>query len=165
MAVGSLQAKTSVRVYFPHVDLLLKALRIQRDRLGSASKLAVDARLLRMLIEAVVGTLPFSAEFYQETYPDIAAAVCNGEMSDPQRHYIEAGYFEGRLGAPPQVDERFYVAAYPDVADAIRRGEVRSGTEHYIRAGAAEGRVPNPSVRASIDTWMGLLGDALTRAG
>lgn len=36
--------------YIPHIDLLLQALRVNRDRLNSKSKIAIDAKLLKTLM-------------------------------------------------------------------------------------------------------------------
>ena len=143
--------------YLPHIDLLLQAMRINRDRLNSRSKIAIDARLLRTLIQAIIVHLPFSAEFYQATYPDIALAAAAGHIPDLHRHFVETGFFEGRAGAPPQVDEPFYRALNADVAQAIARGDVGSGAEHYLVSGAAEGRVPNAATRSDVETWMSIL--------
>lgn len=143
--------------YLPHVDLLLQAMRINRERLNSRSKIAIDAKLLRALLQAVVVRLPFSAEFYARSYPDIAAAAAAGQIPDLHRHYVETGYFEGRMGAPPPVEDEYYIAAYKDVAQAIQRGDVASASEHYLRSGASEGRVPNAALKADVDQWMSVL--------
>lgn len=143
--------------YVPHVELLLQALRVSRERLNGRSKIAIDPRLLRRLVQAIVERSPFSGDFYLQTYPDIAAAHAAGTLSDPHRHFVETGYFEGRLGAPPTVDEDFYMSAYKDVGQAVRRGEIASATEHYVRQGAAEGRLPNPCIRPEVDDWMAVL--------
>ena len=84
--------------YLPHIDLLLQALRVNRERLGSKSKIAIDAKLLRSLIQAAVARQPFSEEFYQHSYPDIAEAYAAGKIPDLQQHFVETGFFEGRLG-------------------------------------------------------------------
>lgn len=143
--------------YIPHIDLLLQSMRINRDRLNSRSKIAIDAKLLRTLLQSIVVHLPFSAEFYASTYPDIAAGAAAGNIPDLHRHFVETGYFEGRAGAPPEVDEEFYTGIYKDVAQAVGRGDLPSGAEHYLRSGAAEGRVPNAKIKPEIDLWMGIL--------
>lgn len=147
--------------YIPHVDLLTTALHIPRERLDSRSKIAIDGRLLRLMLQTLVGQMPFSEEFYLATYPDLAAAAAAGHIPDPHRHYVEAGFFEGRLGAMPEVDEAFYLATYPDVAAAVARGEVASAREHYLRAGAVEGRAPSAALRPQVDAWMRLLKAAI----
>jgi len=145
--------------YLPHIDLLLQALRINRARLNSKSKIAIDAKLLRGLIEASVARTPFSEEFYLRTYPDIAEARAAGTIPDVHRHYIETGFFEGRLGSPPPVDEAFYTSYYKDVGQAVTRGEIISATEHYLRQGAAEGRIPNRQIKPEVDFWISILRD------
>lgn len=143
--------------YLPHVDLMLQAMRINRDRLNSRAKIAIDAKLLRMIIQSVVVHLPFSAEFYRRTYPDIAEAAAAGQIPDLHRHFVETGFFEGRVGAPPPVDEAFYTGLYPDVAQAVLRGEVASGREHYLQSGIAEGRVPSERLRPDVEAWLSVL--------
>jgi hypothetical protein len=143
--------------YVPHVDLLTQSMRITRERLNSRSKIAIDAKLLRLILQNLVSLLPFSEVFYRDTYADLAAASAAGHIPDLHRHYVETGFFEGRMGAPPDIDEAFYIDAYPDVAGAIERGEVGSAVEHYMRSGAAEGRIPSPALKPEIDSWMSLM--------
>jgi hypothetical protein len=150
-------APVSDGTYLPHIDLLAAAMHIPRERLNSRSKIAIDARLLRLILQTLVRSLPFSEAFYRASYPDLAAAAAAGQIADLHRHYVDTGFFEGRIGAPPEVDEAFYRAAYPDIAAAIARGDVPSAAAHYALAGAAEGRVPRPALAAEIDAWMRLL--------
>lgn len=143
--------------FLPPIDLLLRAMRINRERLESTSRVAIDARLLRALLQVAVGGQPFDEAFYLAKYPDIAAAHAKGEILDLRRHFIETGYFEGRAGAPTDVDEEYYTRAYRDVGAAVVRGEVNSATEHYLRTGAAEGRVPSSGMKPVIDWWASVL--------
>jgi len=149
--------------YVPHIDLLLQSLRINRERLNSKSKIAIDAKLLKSLIQAIVASGPFNEDFYLETYPDLAEAFAAGQISDLRRHYIDLGFFEGRIGAPPPVDEAYYTSLYQDVGAAVQRGDVTSGTEHYLRSGAAEGRVPNAQMKSVVDSWISVLRDEAAR--
>jgi hypothetical protein len=145
--------------YLPHIDLLLQALRINRERLNSKSKIAIDARLLRGLIQAIVARMPFSEEFYLRAYPDVAEAHRAGTIPDPQRHFVDVGFFEGRCGTPPPVDEAFYTSYYKDVGQAVTRGDIASAAEHYLRQGAGEGRLPNRQIKPEVDAWMAILRD------
>lgn len=149
--------------YLPHIDLFLRALRINRERLNSKSKVAIDAKLLRMLLQALAEQAEFSSEFYLSNNPDIAEAHGRGEIEDLRAHFVELGFFEGRCGSAPPVDEAYYAATYADVAEAIRRGDVKSGAEHYARSGSAEGRVPNPMIKPAIDAWSVVLRDDMAR--
>jgi hypothetical protein len=143
--------------YVPHIDLLLQVLRINRERLNSKSKIAIDAKLLKALLKTIVECTEFSEEFYLETYPDIAEAYSAGQIPDLRRHYIEFGFFEGRIGAPPPVDEAWYTSQYKDVGQALLTGELGSGADHYLQSGCAEGRIPNAQLKPLIDQWMELL--------
>ncbi len=143
--------------YIPHIDLLTQSMRITRERLNSRSKIAIDAKLLRLILQNLISLMPFSESFYRQTYTDLAEAAAAGHIPDLHRHYIETGFFEGRLGAPPEVDDAFYLATYPDVATAIERGEVDSATKHYMGSGVAEGRIPSAALKPEVEVWMNLL--------
>jgi hypothetical protein len=143
--------------YVPHVDLFLQALRINRERLDSKSKIAIDAKLLKALLRAVVECGPFCEQFYLETYPDIAKAHEAGELPDLKQHYIEHGYFEGRVGAPAAVDEEYYASHYQDVAQAMTRGNLKSIAQHYQQSGYAEGRIPSAALEPAIEKWLSVL--------
>ncbi len=155
-------ATRSRQTFLPHIDQLLKSLRITRERLSSRSKIAVDTRLLRALLQSLAAQAPFDQEFYLKANPDIAAAFRAGQIPDLHVHYIENGYFEGRACALPLVDEVFYAKSYPDIGVAISRGEISSATEHYAQSGAAEGRIPSEAMRAEIDRWAAALADDQT---
>jgi hypothetical protein len=132
-------------------------MRITRERLNSRSKIAIDAKLLRQILQSLVSLMPFSEPFYRRTYTDLADAAAAGHIPDLHRHFVETGFFEGRLGAPPEVDEAFYLATYPDVAIAIARGEVDSAARHYMSSGVAEGRIPSAALQPEVEVWMNLL--------
>ncbi len=150
--------------YVPHIDLFLQALRINRERLNSRSKVAVDAKLLKALLQTIVEFAPFSEEYYLQTYPDIAPAHTAGELPDLRRHFVEHGYFEGRVGAPLQVDAAYYTRRYQDVGQAVLSGDVKSVTEHFRQSGYAEGRTPNAALEAVIERWLSVLRDSAGRA-
>jgi len=143
--------------YLPHIDVLLQALRVSRDRLDSRSKIAVDPRLLVHVIRQIVAALPFDEAFYLTTYDDVAQAHGKGEIGDLHAHFIETGFIEGRLGADPGVNAAFYLDTYPDVGRAIAEGQIGSADDHYVQRGAAEGRSPNPELRQAVVRWMAVL--------
>jgi hypothetical protein len=149
--------------YVPHIDLFLQALRINRERLDSRSKIAIDARLLRALLQTIVESAPFSEEFYLQNYPDIAKAHAAGDLPDPKRHFVERGYFEGRLGAPAEVDEAYYLRRYPDVEQAVLRGDLKSIAEHFHQSGYAEGRTPSAALEPFMERWLAAMRDSTGR--
>lgn len=145
------------RSYLPHIDVLLQALRVSRDRLDSRSKVAVDPRLLVHVIRQIVEALPFDEAFYLTTYDDVSQAHSTGDIGDLHAHFIEAGFIEGRLGAHPEVTAAYYLATYPDVGRAISEGQIGSADDHYVQRGASEGRSPNPDLSEAIARWMSVI--------
>ena len=142
----------------PNGGLLLTLLMLSRERIQTGSKAAVSIPMLREVIMLAVSKLPFDEDFYLSTYNDIREAYQSGEVSNLRVHFMEEGYFEGRLGAMPDLDEVFYRETYPDVAEAITNNELESVMEHYIRAGAVEGRFANAEDRKIVTRWMKLGG-------
>jgi len=124
----------------PHGRVLLNGMALTPERLHNGSKVAVSLSVLRAIISAAVSELPFDAEFYLKTYPDIRQAKDAGQITDLQSHFIETGYLEGRLGADPGFDEEFYKDYYPDVLEALEVGTIASAFDHYVRSGVFEGR-------------------------
>jgi hypothetical protein len=150
------QINTKTTRCLPHGRVLLDGMSLTPERLRTGSKVAVSLPVLRAVLSAAISQLPFDAEFYRQTYPDIQAAYETGEIVDLRAHFIEAGYFEGRLGADPGFDEQFYKMSYPDVVEALAAGTIKSAFEHYVRAGAAEGRHANVSDVDITARWMRL---------
>lgn len=145
--------------FLPHIDALLKSMRISRDRMNSQAKVAIDIRIVRALLLNLARYIPFEESYYLSQNPDIASAHAAGTITDLHEHFAETGFFEGRVGAHSPVDEAFYAAEYNDIEPAIRRGDITSGADHYQRSGAAEGRVPNAAMRFEIARWTSLLAD------
>jgi hypothetical protein len=146
--------------YVPHIDQFLRWMRISRERLDSETRIAAPARLLKLLLQTVVERQLFSEKFYLETYPDIAESYRTGQLTDLRQHYVEQGYFEGRIGAPVEVDGRYYASLYRDVAEALSRGDLKSAREHYEKAGWAEGRIPSEAMQSEVEKWSSVGGDS-----
>jgi hypothetical protein len=79
-------------------------------------------------------------QWYVSNYPDVAAAV-KARRTTGSRHFIDDGFFEGRLAISPQVDEEWYLSTYKDVAEAVRTGRIKSAWHHYTSDGVREGRL------------------------
>jgi hypothetical protein len=97
-------------------------------------------RILRMLISGV----QVDEKWYLATHEDIAKAVGSGAVASAKQHFIDDGYFEGRLPFPIAVNERWYLEQYPDVAESVRKGLVGSAQQHFSEDGYREGRLPFP---------------------
>ena len=141
----------------PNGRVLLDALLLTPEMLRLLPKVPVPSAALRALLRTLVAEMPFDEGFYAATYPDLAAAKSSGAIDDLRAHFLDHGYLEGRLGAPPEIDEAFYRQMYPDVAAGIDRGEVASARDHYISSGAAEGRFANRRHMQSCRHWQEVL--------
>jgi len=97
---------------------------------------------LRDVLKLCVRAVEVDEEWYRETYPDVANSIDAGVFKSAKHHFVEEGYFEGRLPSPIQVDEAYYVETYPDIARGIDEGLITSPSEHFLKFGYAEGRIP-----------------------
>jgi hypothetical protein len=152
-----MEPDVTTEAYIPHIEVVLQSLRIARERLDGRAKVAVDPRLLVHIVRQIAAAQPFDEAFYLTTYDDVAQAHGKGEIGDLHAHFVEAGFFEGRLGTDPEVDQAYYLATYPDVGRAIAAGQIGSASEHYIQRGAAEGRAPNAAGATAMSLWMAVL--------
>lgn len=97
--------------------------------------------LVQMIRQLIAG-VNVDEGWYLERYQDIAEAVSNGIVASAKSHFINDGYFEGRMPFPIRVDERYYLAENPGVADYVRKGHLESGQQHFDENGYKEGRLP-----------------------
>lgn len=96
------------------------------------------------LIRRLLATVEVDETWYLGHYDDIAQAVRKGVLRSGRHHFIDDGYFEGRLPFPIKVDERWYLEQNPDVAKDVQTGRVASGQAHFDADGYREGRLPFP---------------------
>jgi hypothetical protein len=94
------------------------------------------------VVKLLLRGVAFDEKWYLSTHPDVAEAVAAGIYKSGRHHFIEVGYFEGRLPRLFEVDENWYLEAYPDVAASIKKGDVRSARQHFNEHGYVEGRLP-----------------------
>jgi hypothetical protein len=141
----------------PNGRVLLSGMMLTLERLRSGTKVAVSVPVLRALLRAAIAQLPFDVDFYLNTYPDINEAHSAGRISNLHDHFIEEGYFEGRLGSDPSFSEDFYRENYPDVAQALDTGQLTSAFDHYVATGCYEGRSANEAELERIKPWLELL--------
>jgi hypothetical protein len=97
--------------------------------------------LVQMIRRLLIG-VEVDEKWYMQRYPDIADAIRQGIVASAQSHFVNDGYFEGRLPFPIRVDERYYLSKNEGVADYIRRGMLESGQQHFDENGYMEGRLP-----------------------
>jgi len=103
----------------------LQALAMPRGKRGA------DERKLKRDRALIQSSGLFHAEWYLQTYPDVANAGV-----DPLEHFLSHGAAEGRNPSTEFVTE-YYLRTYPDVRDAAMNPLL-----HYIKFGREEGRLP-----------------------
>lgn len=94
------------------------------------------------VIKLLLSGVNVNEEWYCAQYPDVAKAVADGIIKSPKQHFIDNGYFEGRLPFPISVDDKWYLKQYSDVAESIKKGAEPSSQTHFLRDGYKEGRLP-----------------------
>jgi hypothetical protein len=144
----------------PNGRILLERMALSPERLKSGSRAAVSLTILKAILSIAASQLPFDPEFYLATYPDIREAHKSGRITDLVSHFVETGYFEGRMGSMPAFDEQFYMKTYPDIATALSEGAIKSALDHYIQSGACEGRHASAFDMKVNDHWSELVRNA-----
>ena len=128
--------------YVPPFDLIRRSVEISTVKGELRVNVSYEEfiRILKMMISGV----EVNDDWYTGTYEDIGKAIKDGTVKSAQQHFVDDGYFEGRLPFPMRVDERWYLQQYPDVADSIRRDALPSAQAHFDEDGYREGRLPFP---------------------
>ena len=129
-------------MYVPHFDAILHAIGTNRNEVNGKSRIEIPTALFKHLLQIALVHGDFNVAGYLAENQDVQEAVKKGQVSDPKIHYVGFGFFEGRRGATPQVDEAWYRQTYTDVANAIRKGEIVSASDHFNMIGAEEFRAP-----------------------
>jgi hypothetical protein len=126
--------------YVPPFDLIRRSVEIATVRGELRVNVSYDefVRILRMMISGI----EVNEEWYLRQYEDIAQAIREGSIKSAKQHFMDDGYFEGRLPFPMSVDEKWYLTENPDVAESVRKGIVGSGEQHFVEDGYREGRLP-----------------------
>jgi len=126
--------------YVPPFDLIRRSVEISTVKGELRVNVSYEdfIRLLKMLVAGI----EVDEEWYLRTYDDIAQAVTEGTISSAKQHFVDDGYFEGRMPFPVAVDERWYMQQNPDVAESVRRGIIESAQAHFQEDGYREGRMP-----------------------
>jgi len=126
--------------YLPPFELIRRSIEISTVRGELRVNLSYEdfIKILRTMIAGI----EVDEAWYLRTYEDIATAIRSGSVRSAKQHFVDDGYFEGRLPFEMAVDERWYLMQNPDVSDSIRRGDVVSAQEHFDQDGYREGRLP-----------------------
>lgn len=126
--------------YLPPFELLKSFLTISNVK-GELMVSCSYEDFVQMVRQIIVG-VEVDEQWYLERYPDIAEAIQEGLVQSPRLHFVNDGYFEGRVPFSIRVDERYYLEQNTGIADYVRRGILESGQQHFDENGYAEGRRP-----------------------
>ena len=96
------------------------------------------------LIRTLLQGIEVDEAWYVRQYPDVAEAIRRGVITSAREHFLNDGYFEGRLPFEIKVDEAWYLEQNPGVAEYIARGDLESAQQHFTENGWREGRKPRP---------------------
>jgi hypothetical protein len=140
-------------MYVPYYDAILHAIGTSREELKDASEVRIPLSLFKFLLRSAVAHGEVNLTGYLNANRDIRDAAKSGRVPDPKKHYVEFGFFEGRRGATPAVDETWYRRSYADISSAIRTGTISSGAEHFDTIGAQEFRSPSAAYVSDTDEW------------
>jgi hypothetical protein len=99
---------------------------------------------VQKVIQALLAVIEVDESFYLLRNQDVADGIRRGTIRSAQEHFVDHGYFEGRLPYQIEVDEQWYLETHKDVAETVRRGDYASGQEHFDGPGYPEGREPYP---------------------
>jgi hypothetical protein len=144
-------------MYVPPYDAVLASIGTSRAALEAQAEVSIPTPLFRFLMQLAIAHSDFNEAGYLEANPDVAAALRNGTIESARLHYVGFGYFEGRRGATPNVDEGWYLQTYPDVGSAVQNGRIASASEHFSVVGASEGRSPNMRYTQDAEQWKKIL--------
>ena len=140
-------------MYIPHYDAILHAVGTSRAQLNGKPEVTIPTSLFKFLLQIAVLNGEFNQQGYLSANKDVQEALKRGQVRDPKLHYVGFGFFEGRRGATPSVDEEWYRRTYSDVGAAVRKGEIGSGGEHFVTIGAEEFRAPSATYESDATEW------------
>jgi hypothetical protein len=143
-------------MYFPPYTQLLKATSNSKGT-QTEGTVVLPLGMFKFLLQAALAAADFDEERYLAANPDIRNNLAKARELTPAQHFVGFGYFEGRRGGMPKVDEHWYLQTYPDVDQAVKRGDIASATEHFELAGAVEGRAPSKEYLDVAKQWKSLL--------
>lgn len=98
----------------------------------------------KALLSALLRNSEFDEDWYLETYPDVRKGIEAGTIADAHDHYVNHGYFEGRLPGLRGFDAETYAELNPDVVRAIHGASPDARRmaliNHFLQFGYKEGR-------------------------
>lgn len=130
--------------YLPPFEIVQGLLNLTSNRGKTKTDMTFDEA--KDLIRRLISVVDVDEAFYLSRNPDVAEGVAQGSIRSAREHFINHGYFEGRMPYPINVNEEWYLQENADIADTVQSGEYASGQAHFDGPGYPEGRRPYPNV-------------------
>jgi hypothetical protein len=140
-------------MYVPPFSAILQNLGVSKTKFDSVDSITVPVELFKSLMQIALANSDFNEVTYLALNPDVEMAARDRTVESPRLHYIGHGYFEGRQGGLPNVDEEWYLRTYSDVADAVRQRVTPSAKQHFLKVGADELRAPSEAYVGDAVQW------------
>jgi hypothetical protein len=133
--------ETLVR-YLPPFEIIKGMLNLTSAR----GKTRVDMTYedLQKIIRILISAVEVDEVFYLSRNPDVADGIRKGGIRSAREHFVDHGYFEGRLPYQIEVDETWYLETHTDLAESLASGMYATAQEHFDGPGYSEGREPYP---------------------
>ena len=142
--------------YLPPCAILLEGLGVSATQLTGNGTITVTRKFLRVLIGALARRMRVDEGWYAETYPDVEGARLAGDIESLRGHFVQSGYFEGRLPAELPFDPQFYRRHYRDIAESFPASDPEGMRAHFLTAGYFEGRAGTAEMLAELEDWQAL---------
>ncbi len=127
-------------VYVPPFDFIKEVANV--TSINGQPYASVSYQELKDIIKLFLRSVPVDDPWYRAQHKDVAHAIESGNYQSAKHHFVEEGYFEGRLPCSLRIDEAWYIRNNPDVAVGLKFGVIKSAMEHYKSHGYIEGRLP-----------------------
>lgn len=150
---GPADRPTQACQYFPSYKFLLSAAKEQRTADGKLQALTLPLPVVSALLRELFAATGFDEQDYLARYPDVRELVRSKQDQTAVEHFVNSGFFEGRLANCAPVAEEWYRKRNPDVWQAIKKGQFKDAKEHYFTSGANEGRAPSPELEPIAEYW------------
>ena len=86
-------------MYVPHYDAIVHAIGTTREELKGKTDIEIPISLFKFLLQNVLNHAEFNLAGYLAANRDVQDAAKTGRVPDPKAHYVDYGFFEGRLAA------------------------------------------------------------------
>jgi len=126
--------------YLPPFEVIKGMMNLTTSR--GKTRVEMTYEDMQKVIRVLLSAVPVDEAFYLERNADVADGIRAGTIRSAREHFIDHGYFEGRLPYRIKVDEDWYLTTHGDVAQTVRDGLYGSGQDHFDGPGYPEGREP-----------------------